>query len=92
MRRCSAICKAEFEVGTLGYQSPAIMAEQKVTNVKIIAGEQLGGQNLIMRKGAIEFLEGFGRQANWLPPRQLRRDSLSRLPLNKGAPTSLRSI
>ena len=39
------------EVGTLGYQSPAIMAEQKVTNVKIIAGEQLGGQNLIMRKG-----------------------------------------
>lgn len=38
------------EVGTLGYQSPAIMAEQKITNVKIIAGEQLGGQNLIMRK------------------------------------------
>jgi hypothetical protein len=27
------------------------MAEQNVTNVKIIAGEQLGGQNLIMRKG-----------------------------------------
>jgi ABC-type nitrate/sulfonate/bicarbonate transport system substrate-binding protein len=40
-----------IELGTLGYQSPAVMAEQNVTNVKIIAGEQLGGQNLIMRKG-----------------------------------------
>ena len=40
------------ELGTLGYQSPAVMAEQNVTNVKIIAGEQLGGQNLIMRKGS----------------------------------------
>jgi sulfonate transport system substrate-binding protein len=40
-----------IEIGTLGYQSPAIMAEQNVTNVKIVAGEQLGGQNLIMRKG-----------------------------------------
>ena len=39
------------EVGTLGYQSPALMAEHNVNNVKIIAGEQLGGQNLIMRKG-----------------------------------------
>jgi ABC-type nitrate/sulfonate/bicarbonate transport system substrate-binding protein len=39
------------EIGTLGYQSPAIMAEQSVANVKIIAGEQIGGQNLIMRKG-----------------------------------------
>jgi sulfonate transport system substrate-binding protein len=39
------------EVGTLGYQSPAVMAEQNVANVKIVAGEQLGGQNLIMRKG-----------------------------------------
>jgi ABC-type nitrate/sulfonate/bicarbonate transport system substrate-binding protein len=40
-----------IELGTLGYQSAAVMAEQNVTNVKIIAGEQLGGQNLIMRKG-----------------------------------------
>ena len=39
------------ELGTLGYQSPAVMAEQNVANVKIVAGEQLGGQNLIMRKG-----------------------------------------
>src|SRR5262249_40703046 len=40
-----------IELGILGYQSPAVMAEQNVANVKIIAGEQLGGQNLIMRKG-----------------------------------------
>ena len=40
-----------IELGTLGYQSSAVMAEQNVANVKIIAGEQLGGQNLIMRKG-----------------------------------------
>lgn len=39
------------ELGTLGYQSPALMAEQNVRNIKIVAGEQLGGQNLIMRKG-----------------------------------------
>jgi ABC-type nitrate/sulfonate/bicarbonate transport system substrate-binding protein len=38
------------EIGTLGYQSPAIMAEQNVSNVKVVAGEQLGGQNLIVRK------------------------------------------
>jgi ABC-type nitrate/sulfonate/bicarbonate transport system substrate-binding protein len=40
-----------IEIGTLGYQSPAVMAEQNVANIKIVAGEQLGGQNLIMRKG-----------------------------------------
>jgi sulfonate transport system substrate-binding protein len=39
------------EIGTLGYQNPAVMADQNVTNVKVVAGEQLGGQNLIMRKG-----------------------------------------
>jgi ABC-type nitrate/sulfonate/bicarbonate transport system substrate-binding protein len=39
------------EIGTLGYQSPAMMAEQNVSNIKIIAGEQAGGQNVIMRKG-----------------------------------------
>jgi ABC-type nitrate/sulfonate/bicarbonate transport system substrate-binding protein len=39
------------EIGTLGYQSPAVMAEQNVANVRIVAGEQLGLQNLIMRKG-----------------------------------------
>lgn len=39
------------ELGTLGYQSPAVMAEQNVANVKVVAGVQSGGQNLIMRKG-----------------------------------------
>jgi sulfonate transport system substrate-binding protein len=39
------------EVATLGYQNPAIMAEQNVANVKVISGLYLGGQNLIMRKG-----------------------------------------
>jgi ABC-type nitrate/sulfonate/bicarbonate transport system substrate-binding protein len=36
---------------TVGYQSPAGMAEQNIHNVKIIAGMYVGGQNLIMRKG-----------------------------------------
>ena len=39
------------EVGSVGYQSAAAMAEQGVGNVKIIAGMYVGGQNLIMRKG-----------------------------------------
>ena len=39
------------DVATQGYVNPAIMAEQNVTNVKIISGLYLGGQNLIMRKG-----------------------------------------
>jgi sulfonate transport system substrate-binding protein len=39
------------DVASLGYQSPAIMAEQNVTNIKIISGIYLGGQNLIVRKG-----------------------------------------
>ena len=39
------------EVATQGYQNPAMLAEQNVTNVKVIAGLYLGGQNLVMRKG-----------------------------------------
>lgn len=39
------------DVGSLGYQSPAVMAAQKVANVKIIGGIAVSGQNLIMRKG-----------------------------------------
>jgi ABC-type nitrate/sulfonate/bicarbonate transport system substrate-binding protein len=39
------------QVGSVGYQSPAAMADQNVDNVKIIAGMYVGGQNLIMRKG-----------------------------------------
>jgi ABC-type nitrate/sulfonate/bicarbonate transport system substrate-binding protein len=39
------------DVGSVGYQTAAIMAEQNVNNVKIIAGMYVSGQNLIMRKG-----------------------------------------
>jgi ABC-type nitrate/sulfonate/bicarbonate transport system substrate-binding protein len=39
------------ELASLGYQSPAIMAEQGVSNIKVLAGVYLGGQNLIIRKG-----------------------------------------
>lgn len=41
------------QVGSLGYQSAAVMAEQGVTNVKIIAGMYYAGQNLVMRKGVV---------------------------------------
>lgn len=46
-----AVQSGNVEIATQGYQNPAIMAEQGVTNVKIISGVYLGGQNLIMRKG-----------------------------------------
>jgi ABC-type nitrate/sulfonate/bicarbonate transport system substrate-binding protein len=39
------------EVGSLGYQAAGVMAEQNVSNVKIIAGMYVSGQNLVMRKG-----------------------------------------
>jgi ABC-type nitrate/sulfonate/bicarbonate transport system substrate-binding protein len=39
------------QIGSLGYQSPAILADQNVSTVKVIAGTFTGGQNLIMRKG-----------------------------------------
>jgi ABC-type nitrate/sulfonate/bicarbonate transport system substrate-binding protein len=39
------------EVGSVGYQTAAVMAEQNIGNVKIIAGMYVAGQNLIMRKG-----------------------------------------
>jgi sulfonate transport system substrate-binding protein len=40
------------DIGQLGLQSPAILAEQNVGNVKIIAGFIVGAQNLITRKAA----------------------------------------
>src|SRR5262249_33435398 len=39
------------EVGHVGYQYRAGMAEENIRNVKIIAGMYVGGQNPIMRKG-----------------------------------------
>ena len=56
------------EMGTLGYQTPAIMAEQNVSNVKVVAGEQFGGQNLIMRKGVQSKLEGAEGKRIGRPP------------------------
>ncbi len=46
-----ALQNGSADVATLGYQNPAIMAEQNITNVKVLSGLYLGGQNLIMRKG-----------------------------------------
>jgi ABC-type nitrate/sulfonate/bicarbonate transport system substrate-binding protein len=46
-----AVQTGGVELASLGYQSPAVMAEQKVSTVKVIAGSYVGGQNLIMRKG-----------------------------------------
>ncbi len=39
------------EVGSIGYQVPAIMAEQNIANVKVISGLYVKGMNLIVRKG-----------------------------------------
>ncbi len=41
------------EIGSVGYQTAAVMAEQNIGTVKIIAGMYVGGQNLIMRKGVV---------------------------------------
>jgi ABC-type nitrate/sulfonate/bicarbonate transport system substrate-binding protein len=38
------------ELASLGYQSPAVMAEQNVDTIKILGGIYTGGQNLIVRK------------------------------------------
>jgi sulfonate transport system substrate-binding protein len=46
-----AVVSGGADLAALGYQNPAVMAEQNATNVKIISGIYLGGQNLIMRKG-----------------------------------------
>lgn len=48
-----ALQNGSVEVATLGYQNPAIMAEQNVSDVKVIAGLYLGGQNLVIRKGVV---------------------------------------
>ena len=39
------------QLAALGYATPAIMAEQNISTVKIISGIYLGGGDLIMRKG-----------------------------------------
>jgi ABC-type nitrate/sulfonate/bicarbonate transport system substrate-binding protein len=40
----------QTELATTGINNPAIIADQGVTNLRYIAGQQFGGQNLILRK------------------------------------------
>jgi sulfonate transport system substrate-binding protein len=46
-----AVESGSADLASLGYQSPAIMAEQGISNVKILSGIYVSGQNLIVRKG-----------------------------------------
>jgi ABC-type nitrate/sulfonate/bicarbonate transport system substrate-binding protein len=46
-----AVQSGSTDLASLGYQSPAIMAEQGISNVKILSGIYVGGQNLVVRKG-----------------------------------------
>ena len=41
----------QTELATTGINNPAIVADQGITNLRLIAGQQFGGQNLILRKG-----------------------------------------
>ena len=41
----------QTELATTGINNPAIIADQEITNLRMIAGQQFGGQNLILRKG-----------------------------------------
>lgn len=41
----------QTELATTGINNPAILADQGITNLRVIAGQQFGGQNLIMKKG-----------------------------------------
>jgi ABC-type nitrate/sulfonate/bicarbonate transport system substrate-binding protein len=46
------VASGQVDVTGLGYNNPAIMADQGITNVKIVAGWASGSQNLIARKGS----------------------------------------
>jgi ABC-type nitrate/sulfonate/bicarbonate transport system substrate-binding protein len=41
----------QTELATTGINNPAIIADQGIANLRYIAGQQFGGQNLILRKG-----------------------------------------
>jgi ABC-type nitrate/sulfonate/bicarbonate transport system substrate-binding protein len=41
----------QTELATTGINNPAIIADQGISNLRFIAGQQFGGQNLILRKG-----------------------------------------
>lgn len=40
----------QTEIATTGINNPAIIADQGITNLRYIAGQQFGGQNLLLRK------------------------------------------
>jgi ABC-type nitrate/sulfonate/bicarbonate transport system substrate-binding protein len=44
---------SQAELATTGINSPAIVADQDITNLRYIAGQQFGGQNLILRKNVV---------------------------------------
>lgn len=48
----NALHAGSAELGQLGQQSPAILADQGATDVKVILGYATGSQNIIVRKGA----------------------------------------
>jgi ABC-type nitrate/sulfonate/bicarbonate transport system substrate-binding protein len=41
----------QTELATTGINNPAIIADQGITNLRFIAGQQFGGQNIVLRKG-----------------------------------------
>jgi ABC-type nitrate/sulfonate/bicarbonate transport system substrate-binding protein len=41
----------QTEAATTGINNPVIVADQGISNLRFIAGQQFGGQNLILRKG-----------------------------------------
>ncbi len=41
----------QTELATTGINNPAIIADQGITNLRYVAGQQFGGQNLILRRG-----------------------------------------
>jgi ABC-type nitrate/sulfonate/bicarbonate transport system substrate-binding protein len=41
---------SQSELATTGINNPAVIADQGITNLRYIAGQQFGGQNLILRK------------------------------------------
>jgi ABC-type nitrate/sulfonate/bicarbonate transport system substrate-binding protein len=41
----------QAEIATTGINNPAIIADQGITNLRFVAGQQFGGQNLLLRKG-----------------------------------------
>lgn len=43
----------QTELATTGINNPAILADQGITNLRFIAGQQFAGQNLILRKGVV---------------------------------------